>query len=334
MKKEEIVNSFTAMKENSYKTDVYFKELEKLQEQICNTIMPEVMNKKGWYTELINQFEEYKFDDENVENVIKPRFIDTAKKMANEIRIKKCGNRGERNVTNFLKEAQTYFEESCLLNNICIKCDDITVEIDNVFISPSCIFIIETKNWTKSVHINYCGEIFKDNKLEINKNIINSMSNKRRAIWSVLRDNGLRNINIQEVIVNANPHNFIKNDSKKLTILNNTSDIVTFITNNNSNVCYNDENIRNMETIIKDNIYSETYPVEYDIEQFKSDAAELILALNGDKNEIEMENDSDSDTRTYLINLLKESFSLKKCAIYALMIGAAAITGNYIKIKL
>lgn len=331
MKKEEIVSGFTAMKEKKYDMDTYFKELEKLQEQVCNTIMPEVLNKKGWYVEIVNQLENYKFDDDNIENEIKPRFIDTANKMANEIRIKKCGNRGERNVTNFLKETQTYFNDSCLMNNVCIKCDDSNVEIDNIFVSPKCIFIVETKNWTKHVHINYCGEIFKDNKLEVNKNIINSMSNKRRALWALLKENGIKNINIQEVIVNANPHNFIKNDSKKLIIINNPPDIVSFITEYKAEVDYSYDDIENIYKVIKDNIYYETYPVEYDIEQFKNDAADLIMAFHNENDESGEK--TNNDTKTYVLDLLKETFSLKKCAVYALMIGATLITGNYIKIK-
>ena len=329
MKKAEIINCFTAMNERSYNADTYFKELEKLQEQICNTLMPAVLNKKGWYEEIINQLESDKFNDDNIENVIKPRFINTAIKMSKEIRIKKCGNRGERNITNFLKETQTYFEDSCLMNNVSIKCDDLNVEIDNIFISPKCIFIVETKNWTKPIYINYCGEIYKDNILVENKNIVSSMSNKRRALWSLLKENGLKNIKIQEVIVNANPHNFIKNDCEKLLILNNPSDIVSFITDFKTEVDYNHDDIENIGKVVKDNIYSETYPVEYNIKEFKNDAAELVLALNSENKEIEDE--TNNDIKTYVFDFIKESFSLKKCAIYALTIGATLIVEHYIK---
>lgn len=80
MKKEEIVRNFTAMLENKYQTSTYFDELEKLEKHICNTIMPQVLDKKGWYDEIIKQLEDYLFNDEIVENEVKPRLISVAKK--------------------------------------------------------------------------------------------------------------------------------------------------------------------------------------------------------------------------------------------------------------
>lgn len=71
--------------------------------------------------------------------------------------------------------------------------------------------------------------------------------------------------------------------------------------------------------------------MEYDIEQFKNDAADLIMAFHNENDKSGEE--TNNDTNTYVLDLLKETFSLKKCAEYALMIGATLIIGNYIKMK-
>lgn len=336
MNKEEILSKLTAMEKRSYESQKYYDEMERLEQQVCNMILPEILNNKGWYDEIINKLNMHNFQDERIENEVKPRFIEVASKMADEIRKKKSGNRGERNVTNFLKEARTYFEDACLMNNVSLKVDDTNVEIDNILITRKCIFIIETKNWTKNVYINRYGEIFVDKIIEVKKNLITSMSNKRIALWGLLKENGIHNIKIQEILVNANPHNEISNDSSKLLIINNTSDIVSYIVNYKSEDNFDREAIENIEKIINDNIYCEMYPVEYDIDSFKCDVAELIIAFNNEYNVNISDNQNTEETfdlKHIIIDVIKNNFSVKKCAGYAAIIALSLLTGRYLKVK-
>ena len=334
MKKEEIVRNFTAMVENKYQTNTYFDELEKLENQICNTIMPQVLDKKGWYDEIIKQLEKYHFNDEVMENEVKPRFISVAKKMTNEIKKKRIGNTGERYVTKFVDEAGTYFENPYLISNVCLKYNDIKVEIDNILITDKAIFIIETKNWSKKIYISSSGEIFEDNKIVIGQNIINSMANKRLALWHILKEKGLKNIHINEFVVNANQKNKIKSETNKIMIFNNAPDIVEYIRNYNSGICYSQRDIDSVKEVIENSIYFEEYPVEYNIEQFKNDAAEIFMAFNIENNNDEsvINDETNNDIKAYIMELFKNNFSWKKCALYIVLIGASIAAGTTIKV--
>ena len=113
------------------------------------------------------------------------------------------------------------------------------------------------------------------------------MANKRLALWHILKEKGLKNIHINEFVVNANQKNKIKSKTNKIMIFNNAPDIVEYIRNYNSGICYSQRDIDSVKEVIENSIYFEEYPVEYNIEQFKNERSIIInVKKNNNGNKI------------------------------------------------
>jgi len=250
-------------------------------------------------------------------------FEERSKILCNLIKAEISGLKGESKAFKSLEYLRC---ENVVMKNIELKDGDLRTEIDALVITPKSLTIVEVKNTAKDIFIDEEGHYYRTGEfLRWDCNIAEKMSIKEQLLRKVLLGTIFENVEIQKVVVFTNNHIEVQN--KYLGIH------TCFV----SQLHYVIEGFRNYPTYtsvdmvsIKETIESasgrETYPFDFDTDQYKRSFATLMNKLEtataieeADLDEEQIDNPVEANTVSFL-EVMKRALNSK----YAKYAGSAA----------
>ncbi len=203
-------------------------------------------------------------------------FCDGSKTLCNMIKAEISGNRGEAKAFRTLEYIRT---PKVILKNVELNDENERTELDAVIITPQMVTIIEVKNTSKNIFIDEVGDYYLTGEfLRWDCNIGNKMRLKEGLLRKVLKEGGFDDIQIRSLVVFTNNkievHN--KYDQVKTCFV---SQINHIIENSWSNRVLSENEMNQMESVIKDAANTEAYFVGFNVEKYKKDFAVAISTL-------------------------------------------------------
>lgn len=204
------------------------------------------------------------------------RFIEGSKVLCNLIKAEISGNRGEAKAFRTLEYIKS---RNYVLKNVELSDGDFRTELDAVVITPSAITIVEVKNTAKDIFIDEAGNYFRTGEfLRLDCNIGEKMQIKEELLRKALISEGYGEAEINSVVVFTNNRIEVQNKFEGLRTCF-SSQLSYKVEVNRSRVIFSDEDMDAIKACIEETENKESYPFEFDVEQYKTDFALLMAKL-------------------------------------------------------
>ena len=204
------------------------------------------------------------------------RFIEGGKVLCNLIKAEISGNRGEAKAFRTLEYIKS---RNYVLKNVELSDGDFRTELDAVVITPSAITIVEVKNTAKDIFIDEAGNYFRTGEfLRLDCNIGEKMQIKEELLRKALISEGYGEAEINSVVVFTNNRIEVQNKFEGLRTCF-SSQLSYKVEGNRSRVIFSDEDMDAIKACIEETENKESYPFEFDVEQYKTDFALLMAKL-------------------------------------------------------
>ena len=274
----EIISQITAFSQETYRHEDLLPELLKLQKELISLVFNDVHAEDAslriWDVE--NHFRKLNeknghIADEEIDKVIRGCRI-----ICNMIKSEFSGRAGEQKAFWSLEKVRC---KNQILKNIEFKNEKHRTELDAIVFTAKAVFVIEVKNPRKDIYIdekgNYCRV---DQTMTFDKNIGEKMSDKVFFLRQALKRVGVENPNIETLVVFTNNSIQVKNQYSyiKSCFL---SELPFLIENYKGDNIFSDEDIAKMVEGVEESFCKESYPLPFDMQQFKKDFAVALAIL-------------------------------------------------------
>ena len=284
----EIINNLKAFDKETYKRDELLPELLKLQTEMVEMTFNEehasIANLKIW--DVKDHLVQLNNESGNIAHEEIKKFSDEAYDFSNMIRGIISGNKGEAKVFNILDSYK--YNGNALLKNIELSNDGERTEIDALVVTPKALVIVEVKNTGRDIFIDENGDYYRMGRfLRWDSNIKEKFETKEALLKKALGKE-YEDCIVNKVVVFTND---------KVEIQNKYQDMETCFLTQLTYVIERFDSGRNYEKSDMDDICKkiktaeelESYPVRFDIDQFKYDFAVIMAMLEDAHGEKEIE---------------------------------------------
>lgn len=325
-RKQEIVSSIKSGAKASYHRSEVLPELLALQQEIVsltfNQDHADLANLKIWDVE--NHLSQMNVENGEIASEELSRFQSGCRHMSNLIKAEISGNWGESKAFAALDRVRA---EKIVLKNVELSEEDQRTEIDAVLIGRKGAFIIEVKNTKRDIFIDHDGSYYRTGQyLRFDSNIGERLRSKKDLLKNALRKAGLDKIEIFEIVVFTN---------NRIEVVNQCESIQTCFLGQLPYIIdewkkgghITSEEMRRAAQAIEEARCYETYPLELDVERFKSDYAELMAKLEAasmgweEEPEVAATTTEPTKKESRLVSVLSAFFTTKRLRT----VGTAAV---------
>lgn len=285
---------------------------------------------KIWDVE--RHLEQLNNDCGNVADEELARFKEGSKVLCNLIKAEISGNRGEYKAFKTLEYLKS---QNRVLRNVQLSDGDTRTELDAVVITPKCVTIVEVKNTSKNIFIDEEGNYYRTGEfLKWDSNIAEKMSVKETLLRKVLETAGYGQIQIRSIVVFTNNRIEVQNKYHQIRT-SFVSQLAYIIDGFRLEDTISAEEMDKIQDIIKDAECKESYPFEFDVNQYKKDFANLMVTLEFAKSqETEVEDEAVLERVEFVrkkqkvtfASVVKSMFSSKQFKYAGSTAAVAAIT--------
>lgn len=281
MKAKGIEELMTAMKsfgkENYHKSELLNEMFSFQKELVELTFSGEHADTAGlkiWDVE--NHLEQLNEDCGNVADEELARFKEGSKVLCNLIKAEISGTKGEHKAFKTLEYLKS---QNRVLRNVQLREGNTRTELDAVVITPKCLTIVEVKNTSKNIFIDEEGNYYRTGEfLKWDSNIAEKISVKEALLRNVLETAGYGQIQIRSIVVFTNNRIEVQNKYHQIRT-SFVSQLAHIIDGFRSEDTISAEEMDKIQDIIKNAECKESYPFEFDINQYKKDFANLMVTL-------------------------------------------------------
>ncbi len=281
---KEIEENLTACKKKNYTKKELLNELFLLQEEMIketfNSVHAERSGLRLW--DVVRYFTGINSECDNVADELLNEFISKSKQFSEMIKGIVSGDKGEYKA---YKSLQTLSCNHKLLRSVELRIDNHLTEIDIIAITNQGVYLIEVKNTAKDIIIdergNYC-RITYNGEIAFDKNIGEKMNEKEYVLREVLNKTGIRNIQLNSIVVFTNSNINITNNYEYIKECY-LSQLPHIISGNATSSCLSDKQIAKITRTIIEAQCEESYPIKMDIESFMHTFAVLLATLENAK---------------------------------------------------
>ena len=308
---KEIATSIISFSKTEYHKREILPELFNLQQEIVtltfNEDHSELGNLKLWDVE--KHLEQMNNDYGEVASESLRRFKAGCKIICNLIRSEVSGNQGEAKAFYSLEDLKS---EHLTLRNIEMSNACSRSEIDAVVITRKGAFIVEVKNTAKNIFIDVNGDYYRTGEyLRWDSNIDEKMSVKKDLLREVLRKEGLDKIDIFSIVVFTNNRIEVRNLNARINTCF-LSQLPHIIDEWNGPSYLSVEDMKRAEKAIDIAKCEASYPLEFDVYQFKRDFAQVISELEAASIKEGMENETEISNQDKVRVKIKDKQVCKK----------------------
>lgn len=260
------------------------------------------------------------------------RFQEGSKTLSNLIKAEISGNRGEYKAFKTLEYIRS---QNRVFKNVELSDGDVHTELDAVVITPKCLTIVEVKNTSKNIFIDEEGNYYRTGEfLKWDCNIAEKMSVKECLLRKVLETAGLAHIQIRSVVVFTNNRIEVQNKYRQIRTCF-VSQLAYIIDGYRLEDIISMEEMDQIQNVVEEAECKETYPMDFDVQQYKADFANLMVTLEmamAKTNEIDVEvveektQNTQKRNKITFIAVLKSVFSSKQFRYAGSTAAAVAVT--------
>ena len=274
----ELVAAMKAFGKKEFRKNELLDEMLELQQEMVNlTFNDEHASTAGLrILDVERHLEQLNRDCGNIADEELLKFEEGSKEFCNLIRAEISGNRGEEMAFRGLQHIRT---KNIVLKNVELGEGILRTEIDALVITPGALTIVEVKNTGKNIFIDEQGDYYRTGKfIRLDCNIAEKMAIKEDLIRKALAVAGIKNIQIESVVVFTNNKIEVENRYSELRtcFISQLSYIVDRIAGEKT---FADEQMEEIENAIKAAENKKAYSFEFDVEQYKHDFATVMVAL-------------------------------------------------------
>ena len=277
-RKHEIVSGIKSGAKASYHRSEVLPELLALQQEVVsltfNQDHADFADLKIW--DVVKHLSQLNEEKGGIASEELSRFQSGCRRMSNLIKAGISGNWGESKAFAALDRVRA---EKIVLKNVELSEEDQRTEIDAVLIGRRGAFIIEVKNTKRDIFIDRDGGYYRTGQyLRFDSNIGERLSSKKDLLKNALRKAGLDKIEIFEIVVFTNNRIEVVNQCERIQTCF-LGQLPYIIDEWRKGGHISSEEMRRAAQTIEEARCYETYPLELDVERFKSDYAELMVKL-------------------------------------------------------
>ena len=277
-RKHEIVSGIKSGAKASYHRSEVLPELLALQQEVVsltfNQDHADFADLKIW--DVVKHLSQLNEEKGGIASEELSRFQSGCRRMSNLIKAEISGNWGESKAFAALDRVRA---EKIVLKNVELSEEDQRTEIDAVLIGRRGAFIIEVKNTKRDIFIDRDGGYYRTGQyLRFDSNIGERLSSKKDLLKNALRKAGLDKIEIFEIVVFTNNRIEVVNQCERIQTCF-LGQLPYIIDEWRKGGHISSEEMRRAAQTIEEARCYETYPLELDVERFKSDYAELMVKL-------------------------------------------------------
>lgn len=204
------------------------------------------------------------------------RFKNQGRTLCNMVKAIISGNKGESKAFRKLAYLQ---KEHIILKNVELKDGDLRTEVDAIVINPAGITIVEVKNTSRDIFIDEDGNYYRTGEfLNWDCNIMEKMILKEELIKRALTKAGISDKEINGIVVFTDNRIKVQNKCSKIKTCF-VSQISYIIDDLVGEKIINKVEMEHIEEAIKEAECNETYPFDFDVDQYKKDFAFLMVTL-------------------------------------------------------
>ena len=205
------------------------------------------------------------------------KFMVDSKKLHNLIKAEISGRRGEEKAFSSFENIK---QSHLVHKNVELAEGDTKTELDAVVITSKCITIVEVKNTSRDVYINENGNYYRTGEfLKWDCNIAEKMKLREAMLKRILSKSGYEWVEIKSVVVFTDSRIEVQNKYKGLKTCF-VSQLPYIIAKNGFNICLSDKDMASIRDAIELSRVSAEYYLDFDIEQYKRNFAELVVKIN------------------------------------------------------
>ena len=275
---EELMGAMKSFGKGTYQKSELLDEMLSLQREIVeltfNGEHASTADLKIWDVE--KHLEQMNQDCGNVADTELQAFKCGSKTLCNLIKAEISGIRGEAKAFRTLQYIRS---KNIVLKNVELSDGDLRTELDAVVIMPGTIAIIEVKNTGKDIFIDENGDYFRTGEfLRWDCNIAEKIAVKEKLLLKALERAGIRNVQIRSIVVFTNNRIEVQNKYSRIQTCF-VSQLTYILDGFKGDQVMTDNEMGRAESAIRAAESKETYPFEFDVEQYKRNFAMLMATL-------------------------------------------------------
>lgn len=322
----ELVASMESFGKEKYQKSELLTEMFALQQEIVgltfNGDHASTADLKIWDVE--RHLDQLNQNCGNVADEALQRFKDESKMFCNLIKAAISGNRGEAKA---FRTLQYIHSKNTILKNVELSDGDLRTELDAVVITPGTVTIIEVKNTAKNIFIDENGDYFRTGEfLKWDCNIAEKMTLKEELLRKVLVSGGMDHVQIRSIVVFTDNRIEVQNKYSRMRTCF-VSQLAYIIDGFKSDRHLTDEEMEQIEGLIRTAESKESYLFNFDVPHYKLDFATVMAILEeaSAKEEVDYE-EVVIEPKTRLWNDWKKFFTSKYVGYAGCAAAATAVT--------
>ncbi len=273
----EILNSINACKRTRFERGEELTELLQLQQEMVDIAFSGF---EGWkddlrITDAAEMFCRQNESKHVVDDEMIQRFRKQAKRLDRRIKGEIAGLNGEKRIA---RELEKLACPKVILTNLELGEGSDHTEIDSLIIVPGHIFIAEIKNTYTDIFIADNGDYYKNGEFLVKKYNVSKMLEQREAlVKEILNDNRIEGYALHRILVFANDTITVQNKCRDFSHCFWTtlpSIIESHVTGE-----FSEDEPEKIRDVFVSSEKKESYPLDFDAEQFKRDFARIIALL-------------------------------------------------------
>lgn len=322
----EIMASMKSFSKDKYHKSERLNEMLALQQEIVgltfNGDHASTADLKIWDVE--KHLEQLNQDCGNVAQEELQRFKDGSKTFCNLIKAEISGYRGEDKAFRALQYIRS---KNIILRNVDLSDGSRRTELDAVVVTPGAVTIVEVKNTAKNIFIDKNGDYYRTGEyLKWDCNIGGKIALKEELLKQVLINAGFEDVQIKSIVVFTNNRIEVQNKYSRIRTCF-VSQLAYIIDGFRAGSYMGEEEMAYIAGFIREAERKETYPFEFDVNQYKADFATLMsileeASLKAEDPEYEQEVVDEKDTW----NVLKDILASRYAGYAGSAVAAAAVT--------
>lgn len=275
----QIVESMTSFQEQSYSKKERLEELFNLQSEVVKITFPK---KDNLFTDNLRLWDALNYlKSENANSGCKANaeikaFERDCSEIGWRIAAEIAGNKGEEKVYRRLQYKEC---PGVILRNLELSQEDQHTELDTVVITDNAVFIIEVKNTKLDVFIDEVGDQYKvSNHKRFDSKLGTKMIFRKQLVQQITNAVGLTDIEIINLVCFTNSCVKIDNRCDELKTCT-LSDLPYLIMKHKPQHSISASDQKFIAEALTKASNQERYPMDYNIEEFKTNFARAIVAV-------------------------------------------------------
>ncbi len=325
----ELMASMKSFGKEAYHKSELLDEMFALQREIVALTFNEdhatTADLRIWDVE--RHLEQLNADCGNIADAELEKFKSGCKALCNLIKAEISGNRGEYKAFRTLAYLQ---KDHIILKNVELKDGDLRTELDAVVINPAGITIVEVKNTSRNIFIDESGNYYRTGEfLKWDCNIAQKMDIKEELLRRTLSNDGIEDVEINKIVVFTDNRIEVQNKYSKIRTCF-VSQLAYIIDGFRSQNHISREEMEHIEGVIKAAECMETYPFNFDVDQYKTDFATLMVVLEEAKAKAEQPETEEvvmeQEQHRGFMEVLKNIFTSKYAGYFGSAAAATVVT--------